>query len=157
MPTVAEWVIGIATTALILSPPYLLFASRSPEIHLVLDSLDTGVALLVAYLVLGRYKRSRLFQDLSWHEGLFLLWRGRVGMTLAFQLLGIDGGRAHVWLPVALRVLGTALLVAAAVVGGRIAGLTARTGRILRASGDNEVLRPKCRKYSFEAFCARGI
>jgi hypothetical protein len=69
VPTVAEWVIGIATTALILSPPYLLFASRSPEIHLVLDSLDTGVALLVAYLVLGRYKRSRLFQDLSCLRG----------------------------------------------------------------------------------------
>lgn len=130
-PTIAGWVLGVATTAAILGTPYLLFAYRSPDIHLVLDSLDTGVALLVAYLVLGRYKRTRLLQDLLLAEGLFLLGVAGVGMTLAFELLGIDDGRADVWLPVGLRVIGTGLVVAASVVGGRAAVVTARTGRIL--------------------------
>jgi hypothetical protein len=49
--TVYGWVVGIAVTAVIIGTPYLLFGYHSPSLHLVLDSVDGCVALLVAYLL----------------------------------------------------------------------------------------------------------
>ena len=62
--TVAGWAVGLATTAVIVGTPFLLFAYHGPEVHLVLDSLDSGVALLAAYLLYGRFTRTRQLQDL---------------------------------------------------------------------------------------------
>jgi hypothetical protein len=101
-PTLAGWALGVAVTAVILGTPYLLFAYHSPELHLVLDSLDTSVALLVAYLLYGRSKRSRHLQDLLLADGLLLLAVAGVGMTLGLHLLGFDDGRSDVWLPCSL-------------------------------------------------------
>ena len=117
--TVAGWVAGLLTTALIIGTPYLLFAYHSPDLHLVLDTADSGVALLAAYLLYGRFTRSRRLQDLLLAEGLFLLGLAGVGMTLVFQLLAdVASGSIGVWLPLALRVIGAGLILAAALAGG---------------------------------------
>jgi signal transduction histidine kinase len=107
-------------TATIIDTPYLLFAYHDPKLHLVLDSADTGVALLVAYLLWGRYRRSRRLQDLLLAGGLLLLAVAGLGLTLALHLLGLDDGRADVWLPVAVRVVGASLILAASLVGARL-------------------------------------
>jgi signal transduction histidine kinase len=120
-PTLAGWAIGLLVTGAILGTPYLLFAYHSPELHLVLDCIDSGIALLVAYLVFGRYSRSGRLQDLLLADGLFLLGIAGVGLTLALHLLGVDDERIGVWLPVALRLLGAVLIVTASLVGGRLA------------------------------------
>src|SRR3954453_4202973 len=109
VPTLFGWALGLSVTAVILGPPYLLFAYHSPELHLVLDCLDTGVAFLVAFLLFGRYRRSGGLQDLLLTHGLFLLAFAGVGLTLSMHLLGLDDGRAEVWLPVALPAVGAAL------------------------------------------------
>ncbi len=62
--TVTGWGIGLTVTALIVGTPYLVFGFHSPALHLVLGSIDACVALLVSYLVYGRFLRSRLAQDL---------------------------------------------------------------------------------------------
>ncbi|GAA2018512.1 hypothetical protein GCM10009740_02930 [Terrabacter terrae] len=119
LPTVAGWAAGIAVTAAILGTPYLLFAYHDPQLHLVLDSADTGVALLVAFLIWGRYRRSGRLQDLLLAGGLLLLAVGGIGMALGLHLLGLEDGRADVWLPVAIRVVGALMVLTASVVGVR--------------------------------------
>ncbi|MEW1954392.1 ATP-binding protein [Terrabacter sp. NPDC080008] len=119
LPTVIGWILGIAVTAAILGTPYLLFAYHDPQLHLILDSADTGVALLVAFLTWGRYRRSGRLPDLLLAGGLLLLAVAGLGLTLALHLLGLEDGRADVWLPVAIRVVGAVLVFGAAVVGPR--------------------------------------
>src|SRR5689334_374875 len=119
LPTLLGWAVGIAVTAAILGTPYLLFAYHDPQLHLVLDSADTGVALLVAFLIWGRYRRSGRLQDLLLAGGLLLLAVGGIGMALGLHLLGLHDGRADVWLPVAIRVVGALLVLAASLVGVR--------------------------------------
>ncbi|CAN7534976.1 histidine kinase [Terrabacter sp. LjRoot27] len=127
VPTLAGWVLGVAVTAAILGTPYLVFAYHNPDLHLVLDSLDTSVALLVSYLLFGRYRRSRRLQDLLLAQGLFLLAVAGLGMTLSLHLLGLHDGRSDVWLPVGLRVTGAAFVLAASMTGERL--VTGRRGR----------------------------
>jgi hypothetical protein len=42
--TALAWAAGLVTTALILGTPYLVFAYRRPDLHLVLDSVDSCIA-----------------------------------------------------------------------------------------------------------------
>jgi len=119
VPTLVGWAVGIVVTAAILGTPYLLFAYHSPDLHLVLDSLDTGVALLVAYLLFGRYSRTGRLQDLLLAAGLLLLGLAGIGLTLVLRLLGLDDDRGGVWLPVAMRVIGAVLVLAASMTSAR--------------------------------------
>ncbi|WP_328991922.1 hypothetical protein OG394_36870 [Kribbella sp. NBC_01245] len=57
---VAACVLG---TAIVASRPELVVGSRSPAVHLMLETVDSGIALLLAYLVLGRFQRSARWQD----------------------------------------------------------------------------------------------
>ena len=71
--TAAGWVVGLLVTALILWSPYLSSGFRSPSLHLMLDTADACIALLVAYLVHARFARRRYWQDRLLAQGLVLL------------------------------------------------------------------------------------
>lgn len=115
------WLVGLVVTALVIGAPYPWAAYHSPELHLVLDTADTCVALLVAYLLYGRFVRSRSLQDLLLAQGLFLLAVAGLGLTLALELLsGYEPGTLDVWLPVGLRTVGALLVAAAAFAGDRL-------------------------------------
>lgn len=112
VPTAVGWATGLATTLLILGTPYLLFAYHSPELHLVLDSVDACAALLLSYLVYGRFVRSRRLTDLLVAEGLAVLAVTGLVLTLLLQLAGSHvPDRLGVWLPVFLRTVGATLIV----------------------------------------------
>ncbi|GGN09728.1 hypothetical protein GCM10009721_42040 [Terrabacter tumescens] len=119
LPTLLGWALGVTVTAAIVGTPYLLFAYHSPDLHLVLDSLDTGVALLVAYLLFGRYSRTGRLQDLLLAAGLLLLGLAGIGLTLVLRLIGPDDDRGGVWVPVAVRVVGAVLVLAASMTSAR--------------------------------------
>jgi len=95
--TAAAWIAGITVTALIIWSPYLVFGDRNPSLHLVLDSVDACVALLVAYLVYGRYRRSGTWQDLLLFNGLVLLAAAGLGLSWVTSLVGglNSGSLAH--------------------------------------------------------------
>lgn len=115
--TLVGWVLGFVVTGLVLWSPHVLFGYRSPTLHLVLDSVDACVALLVAYLLAGRYKRRRRLNDLLLAQGLVLLAAAGTGMSwLTGSLTGDRDGSLSVWLPLALRFIGAALIAAAALV-----------------------------------------
>ena len=96
------------------------FEYRNAAAHLVLDTVDACVALLVSYLLYGRLLRSRRLQDLLLLQGLVLLALANVS-TSALLLSAIDdrGERLEVWLALSLRVVAAVLVAAAAAVGRR--------------------------------------
>ncbi len=117
----AGWVVGLAVTGLILLTPYVVFGVRSQSLHLVLDSVDACVALLVAYLVHGRFVRRGRLQDLLICQGLVLLAVAGLGLSYVADLFtGLAPGTLDVWLPLTVRVLGAVLIVAGALAGDRV-------------------------------------
>lgn len=132
--TAAGWAAGAACTAAILGTPYLRFGYHSPELHLVLDSVDACIAMLLAYLLVGRLRRTHRLQDLLLVAGLLILAVVGLGVALSVHRFP-DGARQTigVWLPVALRTAASALIAAAAVVPERV--LTRRELRRAVTSG----------------------
>lgn len=115
--TLAGWAVGLVVTALVVWSPHVLFGYRSPTLHLVVDSVDACVALLVAYLLAGRFMRRRRLQDLLLAQSLVLLAVAGTGMSwVTGSLSGDREGSLDVWLPLALRFIGAILIVAAALV-----------------------------------------
>jgi signal transduction histidine kinase len=118
--TAAGWAVGAACTAAILGTPYLRFGYHSPELHLVLDSVDACIAMLLAYLLVGRLRRTHRLQDLLLVVGLVLL--AVVGLGVALSVHRFPEGTRQtigVWLPVALRTAASLLIAAAALVPER--------------------------------------
>ena len=119
--TGAGWVLGAAVTVMILATHYLQFGYRSSSLHLVLESLDGSVALLLAYLVHGRSVRSHRLQDLLLAQGLLMFAVSSLGLAFFGEWLhGFGPETLEVWLPLTLRVAG-ALLTAAASLTSRCA------------------------------------
>jgi signal transduction histidine kinase len=94
------------------------FEYRNTAAHLVLDTVDACVALLVAYLLYGRLLRTRRVQDLLLLQALLLLASASFS-TSAVLLSAIEdrASRLEVWLPLTIRVTAAVLIAAAAVLG----------------------------------------
>lgn len=118
--TAAGWAVGALVTGLILGTPLLDSGYHSPSAHLALDSVDACIALLVAYLVFGRYVRQRRVPDLLLANGLLLLAVPGLGLSFAAEALsGSLPGTLDIWLPLTIRVMGALLIAAAALAGLR--------------------------------------
>jgi signal transduction histidine kinase len=119
-PVTLTWLaasIGAVVTALVVFD-VVAWEYRNTAAHLVLETVDACIALLVSYLVYGRFLRSRRLQDFLLLQGLLLLAVAGFGTTVALLALGEDrGGRLDVWLPMAVRVAGALFVTAAAVRG----------------------------------------
>jgi signal transduction histidine kinase len=113
--------VGAVGLAVVLIGPGRILGSRRLEWHLVLETVNACVALLLAYLVYGRFLRSSRWQDLLLLQGLVLL--GTANVLLALSLIeGDASGVLDLWLPPSLRVLGTLLIGAAALTPGPLVG-----------------------------------
>lgn len=135
VPTVAltagGWAVGLLVMAVTLGTPYLLFGYHSPSLHVVLGTIDACVALLLAYLVFGRYLRSRLLQDLLLGQGLVLLAVAGLGMVFFLHLFDdtdFRPGTFDVWLPQLVRTVGAVLIVASSIAGDRRTAPSTRAG-----------------------------
>jgi signal transduction histidine kinase len=121
--TLVGWLVGLLTTAIIIGSPYLLFGYHNPSLHVVLDSVDACVALLLTYLIYGRFSRTHRLQDLLLAEGLFLLAVAGLGLTLLLHLFdGFPPRSFGVWSPLLVRVAGAVLIAASGVVDSRPVG-----------------------------------
>lgn len=110
---------GAVVTALVLAG-VIGFEYRNAAAHLVLDTVDACVALLVSYLFYGRLLRSQRVQDLLLLQGLLLLASATFS-TSAVLLSPFEGrsDRLEVWLPLTIRVAAAVLIAAAALIGPR--------------------------------------
>ena len=121
--TAAGWAVGTGCTVAILGTPYLRFGYYSPELHLVLGSVDACIALLLAYLLVGRFRRSHRVQDLLLAEGLLLLAGAGLALALFVDLLSDEARQSFgVWLPLTLRTMAAALFAMSAMTPGKRAG-----------------------------------
>ena len=112
-------VLGLLATLVILTTPFLLFGYRNPSLHLALDSVDACIALLLAYLLYGRFTRSHRLQDALLAEGLGLLALASVAAELVGAVDGLEPYRLEAWVPLSLRLLGALLIGAAGLAGDR--------------------------------------
>jgi len=116
--TLVVLVVGVAAVAVVVGGRERVFGYQSPAAHLVLETVDACIALLLAYLVYGRFRRTRTWQDLLLLQGLALL--GIANAVLSFTLVKTGPvGPIGLWLPPALRILGALLIAASALVSGR--------------------------------------
>ncbi|HET8959931.1 sensor histidine kinase [Nocardioides sp.] len=112
-------VVGLVATMAILTTPFLLFGYRNPSLHLALDSVDACIAVLLAYLLFGRFSRSRRLQDALLAEGLAMLAMASVATGLAGAALDVQPYTLEAWAPLSLRLIGALLIGAAGLVGDR--------------------------------------
>jgi len=95
--------------------PFLSFAYRAPTLHVALETSAALVALVVAYLVRGRFQSSRSLQELLLATGLGLVAITNLVLAVlppAFAIADVEELRR--WGAVALRLLGTLTIAAAA-------------------------------------------
>ena len=118
--TAAGWAVGLLTTALVVGATPLVPTYRNPQLHTVLDTADTCVALLVGYLLLGRFGRSKRLQDLLLAEALLMLAVAGLGMTLLGLVSDYTPGTVDVWFSVGLRSAAGVLVLLGAMSGDRV-------------------------------------
>lgn len=122
------WLVGLAVTGLVLATPHLHFAYRAESLHLILDACDGSVAVLVAYLLHGRFLRTRGLRELLLAQGMLLFALAGVGLDLLLVLFrDFRPQTIDVWVPLTLRVAGAGLVLAAALAGEH---RLSRTGRL---------------------------
>lgn len=116
-------------TVAVAASPHLLFAYRAPDLRAVVETVNAVVALLVGYLVYGRYRQRHRLQDLLLVLALATVAVANLVLTAVPEALPLERGSALTqWAPLVVRLVGTALLTGAALT---------RTGRPLhpRAGG----------------------
>ncbi len=118
--TAAGWAVGLLTTALVVGATPLVPTYRNPQLHTVLDTADTCVALLVGYLLLGRFGRSKRLQDLLLAEALLMLAVAGLGMALLDFVSDYTPGTVDVWFSVGLRSAAGVLVLLGAMSGDRV-------------------------------------
>jgi signal transduction histidine kinase len=112
--------VGFVATLCITFVPDLRFAYRSDSAHLVLETVDAAAAGLVALLFYGRFHRSQAVSDLLLSYAMTLLVIADLGFATVPLLAG--AGRTSTvttWAPMAIRLLGAVLFLAAAATPAR--------------------------------------
>src|SRR5215218_10255835 len=112
-------VAGAGVTALVAAMPDLRFGAQRPALHVQIATAAALVALLVALLAAGRYRRSPLAADLLLATSFAVLGASNL-LTSAIQAAtGRSPDGALAWTPVSGRVVAAALLAGAAFAAGR--------------------------------------
>ena len=130
--------VGLAVTLVVVVVPDVRFAYRAPALHIVLETAEAGIALVVAYLVGGRFREHRRVQELLLTSGLVVLSAANLFLSALPAALLLDRGEdLSRWAPLSVRLFGTILVAAAALVPPEA---TVRTGLVRRAVLGGSVL-----------------
>src|SRR4051812_43749815 len=109
-----------ALTVAVVALPFVQFAYRAPALHVSLETANALIALLVAYLVYGRYRSSRRLQDLLLTMSLCTVAGANLLLTALPTALSFgQGGHATDRGATVIRLLAIVMLTAAAVVPRR--------------------------------------
>lgn len=119
----------LAGTALVVVLPFVDFAYRAPALHVVLETVSSLVALLVCFLLYGRFRRGGGLQELLLACSLAVVAVANLLLAAIPTALALSGEEElSRWAPLVVRLVGTLLLVSAALspagarVRGRLAG-----------------------------------
>jgi len=107
--------LGVTLLFVVVQP--LRFAYRAPALHLVIETAEGCVALAVAYLVAGRFREHRRWQELLLTLGLLVLAATNLLLSAVPVALALpQDDELSRWAPLVVRLVGTLLVAAAAVV-----------------------------------------
>ena len=118
----ASWtaLAAVLATVAVVVLPVVRFAYRSPGLHVALETANALIALLLAYLVYGRYRQRRGVQDFLIVQAMWVAAVANLVLTALPAALGIgsaeDGSR---WAALALRFLGSIALAVASLAAPR--------------------------------------
>src|SRR4051812_11791290 len=107
--------VAVVATVAVTALPFLRFAYRAPAVHVMLETANALIALVVAYLVYGRFAYSRRLQELLLILAMCTVAIANLVLTAlpsAFAS-GVHQERYH-WAALGIRLIGTVLLVSAA-------------------------------------------
>jgi signal transduction histidine kinase len=107
-------VLGVAATLLVSFSSEVRFAYSAPSLHLVLETAAGLIALLAAYLVLGRFRESGRLDDLVLAAGLGLLSASNLLFSTFPSASEVTMGRFPTWAPLIGRLLGAFFVACAA-------------------------------------------
>lgn len=112
---VGALVLALSATAAVIWVPFLRFAYRAPALHVSLETANAIIALLVAYLVYGRFRDHRRLQELLLLLALCTVATANLLLTALPSAITIGRGEAYShWTGLAIRLMGTVVLTAAA-------------------------------------------
>jgi signal transduction histidine kinase len=104
-------------TLVVVALPSVRFGYRAPALHVALETANALVALLVGFLVYGRFRQSRRTQELLLVLALCTVAVANLVLTAVPVAVAIGRGEDFSrWAAVGIRLLGTILLTAAALV-----------------------------------------
>ena len=118
-------------TLAVLTLPFVRFAYRAPALHIVLETADALIALLVGYLVYGRFQQTRRLQEFLLVLGLCAVAVGNLVLTALPSAVTLSSDNQFSgWAALAIRFLGTVLLSTAAIITSGIR-IPARRGLLV--------------------------
>ena len=107
-------------TAAVVALPFVRFAYQEPVLHVVLETANALIALVVAYLVYGRFRQRRRMQDLLLVLALGSVAIANLALSALPSAVTIDSGEElSRWAALTIRLVGTALFAAAALTTAR--------------------------------------
>ncbi|WP_448625208.1 sensor histidine kinase [Geodermatophilus sp. URMC 64] len=102
-------------TVAVVALPFIRFAYRAPAVHVALETADAIIALLVAYLIYGRFRDSRRAQELLLVLALCTLATANLVLSALPNAVALaEGEEFSRWAGLVIRFAGALLLVGAA-------------------------------------------
>jgi signal transduction histidine kinase len=125
--TLAVSAFGALATLGVIFLPGVRFAYRNPRLHIAIDTADAVIALLVAFLLFGRFSRSNLLRDLLLTQALLVFGLGNLFLSaIPTTMTGVRVEDLTTWGTLTTRAVGGVLMVGASFVGSRPARTTGR-------------------------------
>ncbi|HKG02779.1 MAG TPA: sensor histidine kinase [Conexibacter sp.] len=122
--------VGIGVTALVAATPDLRYGAQRAALHAQIATAAALIALLVAFLAAGRYRRTPLVADLLLATSFAVLGVTNLLTSAVQGATGRSPDGALAWTPVSGRVVAAALLAGAALSAGNVVGQSSLiTGR----------------------------
>ena len=113
--TVTWAALAAAATLGVAFLPFLRFAYRAPSLHVALETANALVALLLAYLIYGRFRQSGRLQELLLVGALGFVAVANLPLTAIPEAVAADENLSE-WAPLGVRLVGTVSLAVAAMV-----------------------------------------
>lgn len=105
----------LVATLLVGLLPFVRFAYRAPALHVVLETANSLIALLVGLLVYGRYRRSGRASELLLVCSLAVVAVANLALTAIPTAVALSGGAdVTSWAPLVVRFIASLLLLGAA-------------------------------------------
>ena len=116
--TVSAAAVAVGVLLVVVLVPFVRFAYEAPALHISLETAEALIAVVVAYLALERFREAGRAQDLLLACGLTVLALANLVLTALPQALAMSGSDGLTrWTPLLVRMFGTAVIAAAALVG----------------------------------------